>query len=230
MVHGTTRKQPILEWEIERPFLRELPSLPASKTEPVLYTVRKDNCFSFKGNFYSLPLGTYKDKGSQVKVVIESNTLVIHNINDVLLCKHVIDLGKGHKVVNTDHKRDKSSAIGELIEQVCALVNEPEKGKQFLNAIHKDKPRYIRDQILLVKETIQKTDRVIIDQALQYCCDNNVISACDFKSIAEHYTTLQPSKDNLTQKICAINPLSGKMPDQALVQPATSSINDYDMF
>src|SRR5205823_1657236 len=123
IVHNGTRKQPVMEWEIEKPFLRQLSSLPARKTEPVLYTVRKDNCFSYKGNFYSLPLGTYKGKGSQVKVVIESNHLVVYNLNEVLLCKHVIDLGKGHKVINTDHKRDKSSAIGELIEQVCALIN-----------------------------------------------------------------------------------------------------------
>ncbi len=230
MVHGGTRKQPSMEWEIEKPFLQELSSLPASKTEPELYTVRKDNCFSYKANFYSVPLGTYKGKGSQVKVVIESIHLVVYDFNEVLLCKHVIALGKGQKVINTDHKRDKSSAIGELIEQVCTLVNEPEKGRQFLKAIHKHKPRYIRDQILLLKETIEKSERRVVDQALDYCCDHNITSASDFKSIAQHYTTLESSSNTADDKTCLINPLNGKMPDQALIQPATSSINDYDIF
>lgn len=230
MVHSGTRKQPIMEWEIEKPFLRQLSPLPASKTEPVFYTVRKDNCFSYHGNFYSLPLATYKGKGSQVKVVIESKHLVVYDLNDVLLCTHAIALGKGQKIVNTDHKRDKSSAIAELIEQVCTLMNEPEKGRQFLKTIHKHKPRYIRDQILLLKETIEKSERRVIDQALHYCCDHNITSASDFKSIAEHYTTLHSSSNTPDSKISSINPLNGKMPEQALVQPATSSINDYDMF
>jgi hypothetical protein len=177
-----------------------------------------------------LPLATYKGKGSKVKVVRESKYLVVYDLNDVIICKHLIAIGKGHKVVNTDHKRDKSAAIEELIDQVCALLNEPEKGRQFLKAIHKHKPRYIRDQILLVKETIQKTDRSIIDQALQYCCDHNITSASDFKSIAEHYTIQQSSSNTADNKTYTVNPLSGKMPYQALVQPATSSINDYSMF
>ena len=230
MVHGGTRKQPVKEWEIEKPFLQELTSLPTGKIEPQLYTLRKDNCISYKANYYSVPLGTYKGKGSQVKVLIESNHVVISERNDVLLCKHVISLGKGQKVINTDHKRDKSSAITELIEQVCALVNDPEKARRFLQTIHKHKPRYIRDQILLLKETIAKLERQVVDQALDYCCEHNLISASDFKSIAQHYATMEPSSNSIDDKASLINPLNGKMPDQALVQPATSSINDYDMF
>lgn len=229
MVHSGTKKQPSAEWEIEKQFLQDLSPLPAAKTAPQLYTVRIDNSISYKANFYSLPLGTYKGKASQVKVLIESNSLVVYDLSDVLLCRHVIALGKGQKVMNTDHKRDKSSAIAELIEQVCTLVNEPEKGRLFLKAIHSQKPRYIRDQILLMKETIEKSENRVVDQALDYCCRHHISSASDFKSIVQHYTTLKPSPDTADNKT-AINPLNGKMPDQALVQPATSSINDYDMF
>lgn len=230
MVHGGTRKQPVKEWEVEKQFLRELSFLPASKIQPVLYTVRKDNSFSYRGNFYSLPLGTYKGKASQVNVVIESKHLAVYDLKEVMLCRHIIAVGKGHKIFNTDHKRDKSSAIGELIDQVCTLLNDPAKGRHFLKAIHKHKPRYIRDQILLLKETIQKSERSIIDRALDYCCDNHITSACDFKSIAEHYTQLQSTAHITDYKTYGLNPLSGKMPDQALIQPETSSINDYDMF
>src|SRR5437867_971375 len=79
---------------------------------------QKRQLFLLQGKFLFRAFGTYKGKGSQVKVVIESIHLVVYDLNEVRLCKHVIALGKGQKVINTDHKRDKSSAIGELIEQV----------------------------------------------------------------------------------------------------------------
>lgn len=229
LVHGGTRKQPVKEWEIEKHFLKELSGRPVDKPKPVRYTVRKDNSFSYKGNFYSLPLGTYKGKGSQVEVIVENKHLAVYDLNATMICKHITATGKGHRMINTDHKRDKSSAINELMDQVCALVNDPEKGRQFLKAIHKHKPRYIRDQILLIKETILQSEKKAVDQALDYCCSNHLTSASDFKSITEHYTRLC-TKQIPESKSWLLNPLNGKMPDQALIQPQTSSINDYDMF
>jgi len=229
MVHNGTRKQPVKEWEIEKHFLKELSGLPFDKPEPVSYAVRKDNSFSYKGNFYSLPLGTYKGKGSKVKIIIESKHLAVFDLKDAMICRHIIAVGKGHKMFNTDHKRDKSSAINELIDQLCSLLSDQQKGRIFLQAIQKHKPRYIRDQILLLKETILKTERTAIDLAVDYCCDNHLTSASDFKSIADHYTRLQ-NTNTVESKSFGLNPLNGKIPDQAFIQPQTSSIKDYDMF
>ena len=67
----------------------------------------------------------------------------------------MIAVGRGKKVINTDHKRDKSARIDKLIDEVCVwLAEDAELGRQFLNAVRKAKPRYIRDQVLLFRDTI----------------------------------------------------------------------------
>src|SRR6266566_280040 len=63
MPHGTTKLVPQDEWLKEQPYLAALPVfIPTSN--PQVYTVRKDNTISYKSNFYSLPLGTFKGKGT----------------------------------------------------------------------------------------------------------------------------------------------------------------------
>src|SRR5699024_7229223 len=127
-----------------------------------------------------------------------------------------------------DHKRDKASAINEMIEQVCSLLNDPEKGEKWLNAIRTDKPRYIRDQLLIIHKAIKSAgDPAFVDKAVGYCESNNITVATDFKSVLSVYE--QEKKDqHPTAKIVHLNPLSGKMPDAALNCPEKSAIKDYD--
>lgn len=230
MAHGVTGKQPAGEWEIEKPFLKTLSDLPVPKSAPLLYQVRKDNSFSYHGNFYSLPLGTYQGKGSQVQLAQENNQLLAYDQHGKLLCSHVRAQGRGHKIVNSHHKRDNTTAIAEMTEQLCLLAGDAGKVRRFVQTIQSHKPRYIRDQILSLKETMLHTDKAVVDQALQYCCDNHLKSASDFKSIAEHYTRLQSVQQAQNKTAGLFNPLNGQMPSQAFIQPQTSSISDYDMF
>lgn len=38
------------------------------------------------------------------------------------LCRHQIPVGKGVKVINTDHKRDKAKTIEELMKDLCTCA------------------------------------------------------------------------------------------------------------
>lgn len=154
MVHGSTAKQPYAEWEIEKTFLTHY--IPyTSPSQLVFYTLRKDNTISWKGNFYSVPLGTYKGRGSKVSLSVENNYLLIKNMESVEICRHPIAAGKGLKIKNTDHSRDKSAVIKEMMELACSLLDHPEKGLQFLSAAKTAKPRYIRDQVILFRNVIE---------------------------------------------------------------------------
>lgn len=132
---------------------------------------------------------------------------------------------KRAKIINTDHKRDKSSAINELIEQVCALLENPVQAKQWLNGIRSDKPRYIRDQLLMIKKIIDETTKSIIDKAFIYCMENKITSATDFKTIVIRLSIEEPVKKEA--KIIKLNPLNGTIKDTAIVRPNTSKIEDY---
>src|SRR5680860_1730983 len=173
--HGTTQKEPWAEFNIERSFLK-----PYRAHSPIAtittYTVRKDNTISYKGNFYSLPLGTYKGKGTLVAVRVEGSSLVITDVaGEGQICRHKIPLGRGNKVSNTDHKRDKTAAIGEMIEETAALFEHPGKALEWLNMIKADKPRYIRDQLIIIKQTALRTAPGHLNRAMEYCLSNNCL-------------------------------------------------------
>ena len=158
-------KPPYDGWIIEKPFLKPYTVFitPPPQTSP--YTVRKDNDISWKGNFYA-PLGTYKGRGSQVRVKKENGQIIISDLTDKELCRYTIPVGKGQVIPNTDLRRDKQGAIEELIEQVSQMFDDLHSARQYLEAIHGEKPRYIRDQLILIRQTIDKNDKQTVNAAL----------------------------------------------------------------
>ena len=223
MTHNLTQKVPHTEWVIEKPFLQTQVDIPERKPA-VLYTVRKDNTISFKSNLYSLPLGTYAGRGTQVSVTVDIDTLRISSEAGTALCNHKLALGKGMKIINTDHKRDKSSPIEELIEIVSALTQIPEQAKEWLKTIYNAKPRYVRDQLLIIKKTIEANPSELITQTIQYCRSYKIASAVDFEAIIKQHHRTTTNSD---QKVIPLNPLSGKHLTSALIEPQKSSIADY---
>jgi transposase len=224
--HGTTQKEPWAEFTIERSFLKPYNAHVGPVTTNATYTVRKDNVISYKGNFYSLPLGTYKGKETLVAVRVEDDAFLV--ITDALgeeqICRHKIPVGRGNKVANTDHKRDKSAAIGEMIAEVAALFEHPEKAREWLEMIKADKPRYIRDQLIMIRQAALQTASAYLNKAMEYCLSHKICSAADFKSILAS-TEQFPKKET---KIVRLNPLSGEIPDKANIQPQKSSIEDFE--
>jgi transposase len=224
--HAFTKKEPRSEWHIEQPFLK--PYMPHTlKAAVVTYTVRKDNTISYKSNLYSLPLGTYQGRGTLVAVSVNEDELIISAVADEReLCRHKIAGGQGIKIMNTDHKRDKSSVINDMINQNCALVDDPIKAKQWMDAIRLAKPRYSRDQLIAIKQVIESTDRLIVNKALDYCIENKIASGIDFKAIVMQFKQARKEKENI--KIIQLNPLGGTRPDSAMAQPDKSQIEDYE--
>ena len=218
--HSFTKKEPHSEWIIEQAFLKPYVAQPIV-IKPVAYTVRKDNTISWKSNLYSLPLGTYTGRGAQVTVQKQQEDLVIFHVQGSELCRHKIAFGRGLKIINTDHKRDKTAAIEEMINQLCALLDSPESGKAWLSAIRTARPRYVRDQLLIIREAIEKSPAALITKTIKYCLENNINSAADFKAIIGQ----QQPRPVEQQKIIPLNPLSGTRPE--IKEPGKSSIQDY---
>jgi transposase len=230
--HGTTKKRPVEEWEIEKPYLNPFHPLPLPPASGTAYTVRKDNSFSYKSNFYSLPSGTYQGRGTKILLEKRGVGLILYNMQHQEICSHLISTASGEKIINSDHRREKSTVIQELENQFCSALTDPKMGRQLVAAIRHDKPRYIRDQLLLLIQATKAATPAIIGSALRYCCESHISGAADFKSVVAHFQQLE-NQERIEQYFMpsqTLNPLNGKMPDQALIQPATSSINDYDIF
>jgi 3-methyladenine DNA glycosylase AlkC len=223
MPHAFTRKQPHAEWIIEQPFLKPYQQRTQKTFSASEYVVRKDNAILYKGNLYSVPLGTYQGRKSFVVVHLEQDYLIISDSKTQQeLCRHKLATGHGAKVINNDHKRDKSAAIKEMTDELCLLLPDAEKGRQWLNMIKTDKPRYIRDQLIIIREAIAKTEPSQVSKALDYCLANNIASAGDFKAILA-----LEAKQKTETKLLYLNPLNGTPSQSALVQPEKSDIEDY---
>ena len=223
--HGFTKKEPHSEWIVEQPFLKSYSSYPVNVTPTDTYKVRKDNTILYKGNLYSLPLGTYQGKDTKVILGFEQGYMVITNEQgDQELCRHLVAVGGGNKVSNTDHKRDKTAAIDQMISQLSVRFVNQEKAGQWLAMIRKDKPRYIRDQIIAVGQAIEGVNADKVSQALDYCLENAIYNATDFKAVLTH-NQKQEQEDT---KVIPLNPLTGTTHSKAFNRPDTSAIEDYE--
>ena len=228
LMHGTTKKHPCREWEIERPYLQPCRPLLPTKAKGIAYAVRKDNSFSYKGNFYSLPCGTYQGRGSQVLLERQGDQVVLYSLEKLELCRHKVHTGSGEKIINNDHRREKSQSIKELEDQFYNHLNSAaDEARQLVTAIRQEKPRYIRDQLLLLIQTVRLCHPDIAQQALTYCLKAGTKSATDFKAVVQHFSS---HADEKREPSLHLNPLNRKTPLEALIQPNVSSIDDYDMF
>lgn len=225
MPHSFTRRVPREEWLIEKPMLK---SYTAEKVMmPMMsYVVRKDNTISWKGNFYSVPFGTYQGKGSSVLAREENSELVIMMSGTLQeICRHAIPSEKGLKVVRTDHKRDKSLEVEVMLLNVANQFDNPLAAKAWLGEIYKLRARYMRDQLQVIQEVLVKEDwREAANRTMHFCHQNNVLSANDFKAIALQHMQTMKSSQHVNAHI--LNPLSGNKLDKN-IQPEKSQIQDY---
>lgn len=223
--HAFTRREPREEWLIEKPVLKAFTPEPV-QVPSMTYMVRKDNTISWKGNFYSVPYGTYRGRGSCLVAREENNELIMLMPESLAeLCRHKIPQEKGLKVIKSDHKRDKSLLVEELMLHVANRFSNPIAAKDWLGGIYKIKSRYMRDQLQIIQEILANPDASkVANEAMTFCHQNNIYSAVDFKAIIEQH--LKESAPKNAKDVHILNPLSGDKLDKN-IQPQKSSIEDY---
>ena len=185
-VHSATKKIPFEEWLIEKPYLQ--PVLDSFKPASVLdeYDVRKDNTISFKGNFYRVPAGTYKPPRTTVRTeVTDDNRLIIYNTGNDKIASHKIYSGKGKTIGGNNYKRDFSSGIDQMIDELSGQFTNPDQVKEYLLKIRHDKPRYIRDQLQHIKKLTGIFNMEVMNQAMDFCIENKIYKATDMGSVAK---------------------------------------------
>ncbi|WP_223294143.1 hypothetical protein [Chlorobium limicola] len=185
---------------MEKQHLRPFEPLPYPISGPVgkEYHVRKDNTISYRGNFYSLPVGTYAGPGTLVVLEVRQNTLCLYAHDGRLLANHPIKSGKGTVVVNNHHRRDTSAKRRELQDSLKPLFTNQEQAELFLESIHNRYPRYSRDQFLHVRNTISGCRQKLIDEALAYCVDHHLFSSGEFHDILHHYRKREEKQSHPT--------------------------------
>ena len=225
-LHNTTRKVPKQQWEIEQGYL-----LPYSDTpeKPFLqlpgYKVRKDNTIAYRGNFYSVPVGTYNGADSQILLEDTGDHLVLYSKQKELVATHKIPSEKGVYVRNTDHARLKSKRLQQTHELLLNVLGNTLKAKEYLTRLEKDKPRYYHDNIAVMMKSVQKASDEIINKTLSFCIENNVLNGYQFSEILHHYEKEEDIKTNSNKvKISQVKIIR----ESESIQAFTSNIDFYE--
>lgn len=184
-VHGTTHKVPLSEWETEKQHLQKLKEK-AIKPEAGLstYNVRKDNTVAYRGNFYTLPLGTYQGRKTTILLSEAEGQLNLYAMDRTLLATHPVSIGKGELVRNIDHTRDKSSSSVQSHQQAYRLLGSDEKAAMYLDLLRKDKPRYYHDNLRALIKGTKGLPGEFIRQGLTFCLENGLYNGAGFCEVA----------------------------------------------
>jgi len=223
-IHAATKKIPHQEWWIEKQQLTPLNEIFTPGQPRKSYTVRKDNTIACKGNFYQLPLGTYRGHGSTVNVKLTDHFITIYDRADNEITSYKPHAGKGKLVSNSNLKRDYSSKINELIREVSSLFANQQRAIDYLQMMRQDNPRYIRDQVLMIRKMTEDFGMQIMDAAMDFCMEKRILKATDMESIAKKIKAENnTAQDNCSEPI-VINTLNRSA---FKIIPEKSNISDY---
>lgn len=194
-VHNTTRKIPAVVFQEEKLYLSPVnagtPLNTAILKETMDRFVRKDNTVSYKGNRYSVPLGTYRPKKVVQLSIKDGLLLIVDKETNTQLTEHNIWLGKGELIKKSRHGRDFSKGIPELIASSAQRFGYTSLAETFFHRLHKARGRYIRDQLSLINKLWKQTSESTMNQALMTCMKRELFSANDFQSVVAHLENQQ---------------------------------------
>jgi len=234
--HSSTHKIPAVEWQVEKMHLFPVLNnkFPA-QIQAQEYNVRKDNTVAYKGNFYSLPTGTYQGRESRVLLEIQSEKILFYDAHKIIIASHQLSANKGELVRNTDHGRNKTTSIELLIKEVNELFANTPIAELYLEKLHGDKPRYIHDNLRVLRNIVLTKRKKNIDiesaiqQTIENCLENKIYNANAFAQILDKLieTKRQKSAPDLsnildTSNILTVNKLITE------IIPQKSEINTYE--
>jgi transposase len=223
-VHAATKKIPHQQWLIEKQHLEPLNKIFTPSQQLKSYSVRKDNTIACKANFYQLPLGTYRGPGSIVNVKITDHSIRIYDKTDNEIARYKLHPGKGKLVSNSNFKRDYSSKIDDLMQEISNLFKDQQQAMEYLQVMRKDNPRYVRDQLLMIRKMTEVFGMQLMDAVMDFCIQNQVLKATDMEHIAKKIRAeIHNGQENSTEPI-VINTLNKSVFN---IIPEKSNISDY---
>jgi len=137
---------------------------------------------------------------------------------------------KGKTIRNSDHIRDKQKSIKRMIPQVTELFTDKQKAETFLEKIYADKPRYIRDQLQVIKKVVDDSGVNVAELALNFCMENEIFSASDFRDIALIFFNRKTEKEPGRKSVADDQEIILNQPASHLINtvPDKSQIKTYE--
>lgn len=120
---------------------------------------------------------------SSVFIYLRDAELHVYDDQRQLLCVHTVIITRGRKIINVDHKRDKSQQINDLIAATAAMFTDRVMALEYFELIRLDKKRYLRDQVQAIRNAVQGCDKQVVAAVLQKCIAERYLSAGIFREL-----------------------------------------------
>lgn len=221
--HNFTKKVPMDEFMIEEKHLQPYTPLTIENKDNKMHHVRKTNTIAFKSNFYTLPMGTYKGAGTQVIIKENNNSIEIYNLNNQLICTHQISSSIGQTITNTNHKRDNSKSLEQMINLATDCFSNQKTASEYILKIKMKLPRYLRDHLQIMLKALDNIEKHQADKALDFCLKNNLFNGFEFDQVLHVMIGQTQNPKMKSIKLLDISNL-----DKANQTPEISNIQDYE--
>lgn len=187
-VHATTRQIPSEVFEEEKGYLKpytQTPTLPVVEMKE--YYVRKDNTISYKGNYYTLPTGTYHGRNTLVYAHLQEDILhLFDKETGKTLAVHPLAPGKGKLVRNTSHLRDRTASLEELEEKIKNALQSGNLIDDYLRQLHQNKSRYYRDNLTYIGKHHGSFSTAVMHEAFSVCLEKGIYNATILIEVAKN--------------------------------------------
>jgi murein L,D-transpeptidase YafK len=159
-----------------------------------------------------------------VKCKLYDNRLIIYDADNHTIASHKIYSGEGETIGGSNYKRDFSSGIDQLMDEISSLFADPDQSMEYFLQIRKDKPRYIRDQLQHIKKLTGIYDMEAMNQAMNLCIEKKIYRATDWESVVKRILVERSQETTISKpiEIKTINQTSHK------ITPNKSNITDYE--
>ena len=139
-----------------------------------------------------MPYGTYT-RIKQVFLAVEDGKLQIMDRAGEILATHELCTDKGRLIRPESHRRDRDARVRELLDKTIALLGV--EFKSYLEILVERKPRYVKDQFVIVHRACETYGRESALAAMRYCQERELYSANDLRDAAGMMAgQLPPSK------------------------------------
>ncbi|MFD2046391.1 IS21 family transposase [Ornithinibacillus salinisoli] len=194
-VHNTTKKRPVEVFALEKQHLKPVTNIidvQHNNNNSISRSIRKDNTIRYLSNRYSLPLGSFHKYKEVYLTVVNDEKLIICSPDGEILAKHQISIEKGKLIQDRKHQRDRTKGIDAFINSVATYFDNQELAHEFISRLREKNPRYIRDQLQLILNSIKTNHSMIINSALDECIHRNLYSGTDFSDIIGYLKRQRP--------------------------------------
>jgi hypothetical protein len=189
-------------------------------------TVNEKACISVKTCRYQLPT---KYRNITVEVYITKQKLfVFDHCTGKEIISYELSLIPGKVISKREYKREKQKTAKELKSQVINMFSE-EKWNCFVARNFQSFPRYVRDQCIEAKRYFlnDEIDSSILNQALQYCLENETPSFANLNDTYTHFKKEHENRDESNQNISPSSEVLGHQNVHKTLPVSSRNLNVY---